>query len=96
MACLLEPQYLLQYHQKLHGHNGSIQFAFLRDTVKSYSVEIGHLQTTIDISLKDSFESAVVILHKNTAVVGDYQEHILKWQPHDLQRAFLETGLNIK
>ena len=39
LACLLEPQCLLQIHQKLNGTNGSIQFQFLRTTVKTFSVE---------------------------------------------------------
>ena len=39
LACLLEPQCLLQIHRKLHGSNGSIQFQFLRSTVKPFSVE---------------------------------------------------------
>ena len=64
-------------------------FFFLR-------VEIGHLQTNIQIDLKDPFESCVVILHRNTALVGSYDQHLLKWEMHDLQYCFLETSLNIK
>ena len=39
LACLLEPQCLLQIHQKLNASNGSLQFQFLRSTVKTFSVE---------------------------------------------------------
>ena len=39
LACLLEPQCLLRIHQKLNGSNGSLQFQFLRSTVKTFSVE---------------------------------------------------------
>ena len=61
-----------------------------------HRVEIGHLTSTIDISLKDSWESCYVIFHKNVAFVGSYKEHLLLWQTHDLELCFLETGLNMK
>ena len=59
-------------------------------------MEIGHLTTTIDISLKDSWESIAVIFHKNVALIGSYKENLLLWHTHDLELCFLETALNMK
>ena len=50
----------------------------------------------MNITLKDPFQSCVVILHKNVNVVGRYSEHIQKWEMHDLKSCFLEVGLDLK
>ena len=39
LLCILDDSSLIQIHQKLNSN--SIQFAFLRDTVKTFSVEKG-------------------------------------------------------
>ena len=60
MACLLEPESLLKVEARLAS--SSLQLAYLCDVL--LSIEIGHKEGIIDLSLKDKFESCVVIIHK--------------------------------
>ena len=60
------------------------------------SVESGRIQAQIDITLKDPFQSCCVILSDNVTLVGALNTHHLKWERHNLQHIFLETGLSIK
>ena len=50
LACLLTPEANLKVQQRLT--NGTIQIPFMGNVIKSYSIEVGHLQGEINISLK--------------------------------------------
>lgn len=63
-ACLLEPSALLKIHQRLSGGN-SLELLYNAHVTKTFSVETGHLQTCFDITLKDPFQSVIVLIHKN-------------------------------
>ena len=93
-VCLLNPQSLIRVHQKLA--NNTLQFPYMSNVIKTYSVEIGHVQAYIDITLKDAFQSCIVILYKNTELLGTLNSHLLKWTPHGLKRAYIQSGLTIK
>lgn len=93
-VCLLKPQAILKIHQRLA--NGTLQLPFVGDVNKTYSIEVGHLQTHINISLKDPFEQCLVILHRNLCLIGDYKRHYQKWERHKLKSCFLESSLNVK
>ena len=55
-----------------------------------------HLQTWIDISLKQPYTNVTIVLHRNTALCGSYSENLCHLQRHNLVQAYLETGLNLK
>ena len=38
----------------------------------------------------------IVILHRNTSLVGSLDSNVQLWERHDLKRAYLESGLSIK
>ena len=93
-VCLLAPQSLIKIHQRLA--NGTLQLPYMANVVKTFSVEVGHLEAYFDLTLKDTFQSCIVLLYKNTELLGTLNSNILKWSPHNLKRAYLQTGLSIK
>ena len=71
-------------------------YPFLADFVKTYSVERGHTDATINLAIRSPFEIAYVMLFKNTDYIGNYKHNLYKFERHGLQRAFLTTQLDIK
>lgn len=59
-------------------------------------MEIGHLQTEINLTLKSPFESVILILHRNSNLCGKLSENYNRWEMHGLKSCFLHTNLNIK
>ena len=84
---------MLRVEQKL---SSGIQLPYNATVTKSFSVEIGHEQSLIDITLKSEFQTVLVILHRNSDALGSLDSNLLLWKPHGLVRAYLETGVQIR
>jgi hypothetical protein len=70
--------------------------SFFSRFAKTYTIEVGQVDKHIDISCKDLYDEAIVILHKNLDHVGTYDKNFFSWERHDLERAFLECGMTVK
>ena len=51
-------------------------YPFLADFVKTYSVERGHTDATINLAIRSPFEIAYVMLFKNTDYIGNYKHNL--------------------
>ena len=78
LLCILDDASLIQIHQRLHSN--SMEFAFLRDTIITHSIEKGRLQAWVDCTTKEPYSFFYLILHKNTSLIGDLRENILHFQ----------------
>ena len=74
----------------------NISFFQMAYVTRTFTVEVGHVYTWIDISLKSEYQSVIVLLHKNTTMIGSMNTCMLAFERHNLIRAYLENGLQIK
>ena len=63
-AILLKEKVLIAIEKALLSK--PINFPFCADFAKYYSLEAGHVEQSIDISVKAGFEMCYVMFHKNT------------------------------
>ena len=54
------------------------------------------MESYIDVSTKDDFNFLYVILHKNTTHVGSLNSDYMRFEMHNLERAFLSCSVQTR
>lgn len=76
--------------------SANLQQPYFIDHIKTFSVEQGHSESLIDISLRDNyFDRAQVILMKNSSSLGRLPDSFTSLRTHGLQHCFLDCGSQV-
>ena len=75
----------------------ALNIPFFMYVQKSFAIEVGRLESTINVSLRDgNFDTLIVFLHTNSNLLGTYDSNYQKLENHGVTNAFLQGPLGLK
>ena len=88
---VLQESLVRRIEQRLAQSN--IQLVFWDYLFKSYALEQGRIENSINISLRDNYiDELVCFIHPNEVILGSYGSNYQLLTPHKLVHAYLSGG----